>query len=542
VHLQGTSYHPYAFSSAALAGAVVKFADVVDPTICVDVSSIKHLVSDRTAVVVVVHLYGRPVDGCADLALWLHDRGIYLVEDCAHALGAVDVSGRMCGSIGDVGIYSFHQQKNMTTLGEGGACVTNSASLRESMVGLRSLCAMSYDPKGKYLSVDTAKFPMENRYWFMDFSGHGHNYRMTDVQAAVGRVQLRKLRKWNARRSEIARKLHERLGAVHPGLRPAVLDGPTGIDSSKFVHAWHIFHVLITDEFPVPKDQFMWILLHDFGIKTWNHYLPMHLASSFRADGLGRPGDCPVAEALFEQYVSLPLHPRLTDAAIDYMIDAIQQISTRSYVLRTSSTPLLSALVDFTEARKSLSSVDDSESIVSKQLTMFKSQVAGSGAQKLFSSGKPIYVSRAPGRLDLMGGNDDYTGGLVFECTIAEATFCAASRNSSDKIVVRNRQLEENDIEVPVSVLLEACLDLSTAASTLSEYIKVTFPESRWQLYVFGVLLWLQIRFPDKVFHNQEENCVCGLSLLIWTEVPLNRGVSSSASVEVAVVPQTIIF
>lgn len=542
MRLPEISYHPFTSSSAALAGAVVKFADVVDPTVCVDVSSIKHLVSDRTAVVVVVHLYGRPVDGCAELALWLRDRGIYLVEDCAHALGAVDVSGRMCGSIGDIGIYSFHQQKNMTTLGEGGACVTNSASLRESMVGLRSLCAMSYDPKGKYLSVDVSKFPMEKRYWFMDFSGHGHNYRMTDVQAAVGRVQLRKLKTWNARRSEIVRKLHEKLGAVHPGLRPAALDGPIGIDSSKFVHAWHIFHVLITETFPVPKDQFMWILLQEFGIKTWNHYLPMHLASSFRADGLGRPGDCPVAEALFEQYVSLPLHPRLTDAAIDYMITAIQEISTRSYVPRISSTPLLSALVDFTDPRKSLPYVIDSESIVSKQWDMFESQVVRAGEQYFFSSGDPIYVSRAPGRLDLMGGNDDYTGGLVFECTIAEATFCAASRNSSDKIVVRNRQLDEKDIEVPLSVLLQACSDHSTAANTLSEYIKLAFPGTRWQLYVFGVLLWLQIRFPDRVFHNLTHNSVCGVSLLIWTEVPLNRGVSSSASVEVAVVLQNIIY
>ena len=154
-------------SAAALAGAVVKFADVSPQTLCADIESIKALVTPRTAAVIVVHLFGRPADGLADLAVWLRAKGIKLIEDCAHAVAAVDAGGRMCGAIGDIGVFSFHQQKNMVTLGEGGMCVTSDPKLRELMTGYRSLCACSYDPKGKYLALDSQLHPMGQRYWIM---------------------------------------------------------------------------------------------------------------------------------------------------------------------------------------------------------------------------------------------------------------------------------------------------------------------------------------------------------------------------------------
>ena len=154
-------------SAAALAGATVKFADVSPQTLCADVESIKSLVTTRTAAVMIVHLFGRPADGVSDLAAWLRARGVVLIEDCAHAVAAVDGGGSMCGAIGDIGVFSFHQQKNMVTLGEGGMCVTSNPRLRELMTGYRSLCAMSYDPKGKYLTLNSELHPMDQRYWIM---------------------------------------------------------------------------------------------------------------------------------------------------------------------------------------------------------------------------------------------------------------------------------------------------------------------------------------------------------------------------------------
>jgi dTDP-4-amino-4,6-dideoxygalactose transaminase len=127
-------------SAAALAGAVVRFADVAAPSVCVDVEAVKRLCNEKTAAVIVVHLYGRPVDGVLELAEWLKSRHIALIEDCAHSVGAT-IRGRQTGSVGDIGVFSFHQQKNMVTLGEGGLVVTSSPELREKMVGFRSLNA-----------------------------------------------------------------------------------------------------------------------------------------------------------------------------------------------------------------------------------------------------------------------------------------------------------------------------------------------------------------------------------------------------------------
>ena len=101
----------------------------------------------------------------------------------------------------------------------------------------------------------------------------------------------------------------------------------------------------MTDEFSLPKEEFMWALLNEYGIKTWNHYSPMHLATSFRSRGLGKVGDCPVAEALFEQYVSLPIHPRLTNDAVAYMIESVRQLASRPHVAREITAPLLSKLL-----------------------------------------------------------------------------------------------------------------------------------------------------------------------------------------------------
>lgn len=511
-------------SAAALAGGRVVFADVLSPTICVNPLAVKNLVSLQTSAVVIVHLYGRPVDGLEELTAWLHERGILVIEDCAHAVGAIDSLGKKCGQIGDIGVFSFHQQKNMVTLGEGGMCVTSNPTLRELMVGYRSMCAMSYDPKGKYLALDSTAHPMGIRYWLMDFADHGHNYRMTDMQASVGRTQLRKVLAWNSRRRDIANSLYHGLRDVHPGLIVADVHHA----SPHFVHSWHIYHVLVTDAFPVPKDQFMWTLWEEFGIKTWNHYSPMHLATSFRSRGQGKVGDCPVAESLFEQYVSLPIHPRLTDEAVAYMIDAIRQIASRPYVRRVESNPLLNALLALSDCKDQKRNTEVvADPIVVDQLNVFRPMIQQAIEDGLFSALIDIFISRAPGRLDLMGGNDDYTGGLVFECTIAESTLVSAQViANSQSIVVRNRQMAGDDISVPVSLLQEEGM----TPLALASFLQRTFPSCRWPLYVIGVLFWLQMRFPLNMFTEGR-----GLAILVWGSVPLNRGVSSSASVEVSV-------
>jgi dTDP-4-amino-4,6-dideoxygalactose transaminase len=303
-------------NAAAAQGATVVFADIDPRTLNLDPESVAKKITSRTKVILPVHLYGHccEMDALNELA---RPRGILVVEDAAHAAGA-EYRGRKAGSLGDIGVFSFHQQKNMVTLGEGGMVTTNSRELYERMLSYRSLCCRTYDPKGKYLAIDEAEQPMGKRYWHLDFDDVGFNFRMTDAQAAVGLVQLRKLDGFNARRLEIANIYYERLSGIR-GLRLPYV-------SPEVKHVFHVYCVLVEPEFPLNKEDFMWELYTGKKIKAWSHYMPIHLTTAYRKLGHGE-GECPVAEEMFHKYVSIPIHPRMTDESIAYVADCIRGLA-----------------------------------------------------------------------------------------------------------------------------------------------------------------------------------------------------------------------
>ncbi len=234
-----------------------------------------------------MHLYGQccDMDGLVALA---RPRGIKIVEDCAHAPGAL-YKGRKAGSLGDIGVFSFHQQKNMVTLGEGGMVTTSDPALFEMLLSYRSLCCLTYDPKGKYLPIDERERPMGKRYWMLDFADVGYNFRLTDAQAAVGLVQLAKLDRLNQRRREIAAQFTAGLSGIRGLTLPYV--------SPDVEHTFHIYCVLVEKEFPLSKEDFMWELYRNKRIKVWSHYMPMHLTTAFRARG-HREGGMPAGRGL----------------------------------------------------------------------------------------------------------------------------------------------------------------------------------------------------------------------------------------------------
>lgn len=303
-------------NAAASLGATVVFADIDARTMNLDPESVAEKITPRTKVIVPVHLYGQCCDMDALQAL-ADARGILVVDDCAHAAGA-EYHGRKAGSLADISVFSFHQQKNMSTLGEGGMITCARRDLYERMLGLRSLACRTYDPKGKYLAFDEQSLPMGKRYWHLDFEEVGFNYRMTEAQAAVGLVQLRKLDAMNCRRMEIAGRYCRELATIR-GLRTlAISDGVK--------HVFHAFCILIEDEFPLRKDDFMWQMYTGKRIKVWSHYMPVHLTTAYRRLGHAE-GECPVAEQLFSRYVSLPIHPRLSEEAIDYLFTSIRELA-----------------------------------------------------------------------------------------------------------------------------------------------------------------------------------------------------------------------
>jgi len=220
--------------------------------------------------------------------------------------------------MGDIGIFSFHQQKNMSTLGEGGMVITNSKEIFDRILSYRSLCCRIYGPSPKYLSIDEEKFPMNKEYWKLSFDDFGYNYRMTDAQAAVGIVQLKKLEGLNKRRAELAQYLSDKLSSVKSIVLPE--------DEKNGIHTWHLYMIQLTQDFKMSKRDFMWEIYTQKGIKAWSHYMPIHLTDPYVNEG-HKAGECPVAEEAFNKYVTFPLHPTLTFEAMDYLADSIIELS-----------------------------------------------------------------------------------------------------------------------------------------------------------------------------------------------------------------------
>ncbi len=299
-------------AAAGTLGADVDFVDIDPLTYNLDPEQLKGKITANTKAVLPVHLYGQ----CCDMDPILEmaeSMGFAVIEDACHAVGG-EYKGRKAGSMGSTGCFSFHEQKNISTLGEGGMVVTNDPDLYERCSLYRSHCARVYGNSTKYCRLDESKVPMGKRFWFQDFDDVGYNFRMTDIQAAVGRIQLTRLDGFNQRRIDNAAYLTERLKEV-PGLTL-----PTVKAENK--HVFHLYPVLIDPEgYGMGKDDFIYAMLYERGIKVGTHYTPIHLSRAFARRGF-KKGQYPVAERL----VTLPINPRQTREALDYLIESIKSL------------------------------------------------------------------------------------------------------------------------------------------------------------------------------------------------------------------------
>ena len=297
-------------------GAEVDFVDI-DPVTCnLDAAQLEARITPNTKAILPVHLYGQCCDMDAILAI-AQRHGVPVVEDACHAVGA-EYKGRKAGSMGITGCFSFHEQKNISTLGEGGMVVTNDPAVFERVALYRSHCTRVYGRSTKYCSLDETRLPMGQRFWWQDFDDCGYNFRMTDVQGAVGVVQLRKLDALNQRRIDNAAWLSAGLRDI-PGITlPTVKPGCK--------HVFHLYPVQIDPvKFGRTKDDFIWAMLHERGIKVGTHYTPLHYTTAFQNRGF-RKGQFPAAEAVAERLVTLPINPRQTREALDYLIESIQNL------------------------------------------------------------------------------------------------------------------------------------------------------------------------------------------------------------------------
>ncbi|MDP6579021.1 MAG: DegT/DnrJ/EryC1/StrS family aminotransferase [Vicinamibacterales bacterium] len=273
-----------AFSALAIvmAGARPVFADIDVNRLTIDPAAVRAAVGPKTAAILPVHLYGQPADmpALADVASRHH---LALIEDCCQAHLAT-CAGRPVGTFGQGGAFSFYPTKNLGAVGDGGVACTGDEQTAERIRKLRN-------------GGQSAQYRHDLA---------GVNSRLDDIQAAVLRAKLPFLERWTARRRALAALYREHLAVVEPTV-PAEHDPG---------HVYHLFPVR-----SVARDRLRQHL-RTSGIDTLIHYpTPLTQQPAFAEH---RPAAAPVAEAICRELVSLPLHPALTDASANQVIDAVR--------------------------------------------------------------------------------------------------------------------------------------------------------------------------------------------------------------------------
>ncbi len=310
--------------------AIPVYADIDPRTFNISPAEIEKKITPRTKAIYVVHYAGLMCD--MDPIMELARRhNLYVLEDCAHAPDA-EYKGRKAGSIGDVGVFSFHSLKNITTCGEGGMITTNRDEWAEGIEALRCMNLDHYKPgetRWEYSGgiVMEKKTPFD--YWIpshfdvKDVNGHwGNNYRMNEIQAAVGAVQVKKLPALTKRRQEVGRAVTAGLQGIK-GITPVY--EPEG-----YKHVYHLYTVCVEEaELGASRDDFMRILYVEEGVQGIQHYQPTYHFTGLKKMGI--QASCPHAEAFFyKRETNLPMHPRLTDADVDTMVQGIRHAAEKA--------------------------------------------------------------------------------------------------------------------------------------------------------------------------------------------------------------------
>lgn len=272
------------------AGATVRFADVSAHDFCLDPDAVD--IGPRTRVLMPVHLYGQPAD-MGRLVPLARRSGVAIVEDAAQAVGAT-VDGSPVGGCG-LGCFSLYATKNVTTA-EGGVVTTADERLADRLRLLRN--------QG-----------MRQRYCY---ELPGHNYRMSDLHAAIGIPQLARLGDINDARRRNAERLTKRLAGL-PGLVvPIAMPGRS--------HVWHQYTVRVTEHARVSRDELA-TRLAELGVATGVYYPRLAFDyDCYREHARVVAGDTPVARQLTHEVLSLPVHPALTDADLDVIVDAVGSV------------------------------------------------------------------------------------------------------------------------------------------------------------------------------------------------------------------------
>lgn len=322
---------PMSFAASAncvvFQGGTPVFVDVNDDNLLIDPDKVEQNITRKTKGIIAVDYAGLPCD--YDYLQRIADKyGLFLVADACHSVGG-SYKGRPVGSLADMSTFSFHPVKNMTT-GEGGMITTESDEYAAKLRLFRS-------------HGITADFRqrMESGSWIYEMTGLGWNYRITDIQCALGITQLKKLPDWIQRRNEIAGRYDEVFGQECTGVSEcgrsvrSASPTPNSLYTLKstlpypdtLTHARHLYPIRV----PAMRRASIFSALREVGIGVNVHYIPIHLHPYYRNQFGTRPGDCPVAESAYEELISLPIFPSMTDDDVQMVIEQVRRVTERHY-------------------------------------------------------------------------------------------------------------------------------------------------------------------------------------------------------------------
>lgn len=284
-------------------GATPVFADIRPDTLNLDVAAAERSVTPRTRAILPVDYAGVPADLAPCLSLARKHASI-VIEDASHALGAT-YRGARVGSIADLTTFSLHPVKHITT-GEGGMVTTNDSAIAARLRRFRN--------HGIDVDVNTRA---ARGSWFYDVIETGMNYRLTDVQCALGLSQLSKLPEWVARRRAIACRYSAVLQRID------ALELPAAAEDRE--PSWHIYPIRFRlDRLRVDRARiFSALRAENIGVNV--HYVPVHLHTSY--EGPSARGRFPVAEDAYDRLVTLPIFPAMTDADVADVVTAVERVA-----------------------------------------------------------------------------------------------------------------------------------------------------------------------------------------------------------------------
>ncbi|MFJ7735963.1 UDP-4-amino-4,6-dideoxy-N-acetyl-beta-L-altrosamine transaminase [Lysinibacillus sp. NPDC097287] len=276
-------------------GGTVVFADIDPVTYNISPTEIEKKFTSKTKAIISVDFTGQPVDIDAIMKI-ARKNNLVVIEDGAHSLGA-EYKGHKVGSQADMTMFSFHPVKPVTTA-EGGIIVTNNKDYYKKLLQFRSH------------GIEATDYAAEQGGWYYEMVDLGYNYRMTDMQAALGVSQLKKIDDFIARRRKIAKIYDESFAEVSGIKTPAQL--------SETASGWHLYIVQLEG---VDRKK-VFEAMREANIGVHVHYIPVYWHSYYEELGYEK-GLCPVAEAWYEKALTLPLHPGLTDEQVSYIVETL---------------------------------------------------------------------------------------------------------------------------------------------------------------------------------------------------------------------------